>query len=178
MPEEDLERRVAELETALRERKRERRPRGPLGLPRPPTPRELLRAADEHAIPATIASLEATIHALELLRLAIRADDRRRESSERAERIGAAALSRLDDALADARDALEGRPTDEEARRLLAETRRLRDDIESRVRETEGESEAQEGDADDSMDPRVDVESELRSLKEKRNDDSQTGSNR
>ena len=66
------EERFAELETQVEELRREiGPPRGPLGLPRPPSPGELLRFADEHAIPTTIAILEANVRALEALREAI-----------------------------------------------------------------------------------------------------------
>jgi hypothetical protein len=181
----DLEARVEELEGALRELRAERRrpPRGPFGLPRPPTPGEVLRAADEHAVPAAIASLEATIHALELLRLGLRAgragsgsETARRATGtrRRAERVGDAALERLDGALDDLADALEGEPTDPESRRLLSEAERLREEIDERVGETEG---AEEPDGEGPEGPEVDVESELQSIKDEQ-DDAQTGSKR
>ena len=57
-----------ELSTVLRELRDELRreqPRGPLGLPRPPSPSEVVRFADEVAIPGTIAILEVNIKILE-----------------------------------------------------------------------------------------------------------------
>ena len=52
------EERIAELETRIEELSAELRepPRGPLGLPRPPTPGELLAFGDDHAIPTTISA--------------------------------------------------------------------------------------------------------------------------
>ncbi len=186
MTDDDLERRVAELEDALRGLRTEvrRPPRGPLGLPRPPTPGELARAADEHAIPAAIASLEAAIHALELLRLGLRAanPERRRlggrserPRSETAERVGRAALDRLDRALDDAVDALEGTPTDPESREVLAEARRLREEIAERVEKADADTERTDEEAADESKtdagPEVDVESELQSIKDEQNED-------
>jgi len=190
MTDEDLEQRVSDLEDALRDLQREveRPPRGPLGLPRPPTPGELARAADEHAIPAAIASLEASIHALELLRLGLRAgnrSDRRRgrggsARGETAGRVGRAALDRLDRALDDAIDALEGEPSDPESKEVLDEAKRLREEIAERVEEaTEGDTNEEGGpqsETDDEDDgPQVDVDAELQSIKDREN---QTGSNR
>jgi hypothetical protein len=186
MTDDDLEARVSELEDALRELRREveRPPRGPLGLPRPPTPGELARAADEHAIPAAIASLEATIHALELLRLGLRTGSPGRDRTsgktsrgETAERVGRAALDRLDRALDDAVDALEGRPTDPESRELLDEARRLREEIAERVEDAaEGNANRKDETPSETEDsPQVDVDAELQSIKDQEN---QTGSKR
>ncbi len=65
---------AASLE-ALRDDVAPRPRRGPFGLPRPPRPVELLRFADDHAIPTVIALLEANVRALELLRAALRLAD-------------------------------------------------------------------------------------------------------
>jgi len=190
MTDDDLEQRVSDLEDSLRDLRREveRPPRGLLGLPRPPTPGELARAADEHAIPAAIASLEASIHALELLRLGLRAGNRRGRRRERgggsrsetAERVGRAALDRLDRALDDAIDALEGEPADPESKEVLDEAKRLREEIAERVEEAtagdaSGETGAESETDDEDEGPRVDVDAELQSIKDQEN---QTGSNR
>ena len=68
------EERIAELEARIEELSVElgEPPRGPLGLPRPPTPGELLAFVDDHAIPTTIAVLEANVRALKALRGAIK----------------------------------------------------------------------------------------------------------
>lgn len=125
-----------------------RPPRGPMGLPRPPTPRELLSFTERRTIPATIAVLEANIRALELLADAIRmversdsaADraagmDTRDRTRSRATATGRSALGRLETTLDDLQDALEGEPAGPETRRLLEEARALREEIDERLRE-------------------------------------------
>lgn len=166
---EELSETLRELRTEIR-----RPPRGPMGLPRPPTPRELLRFTEAHAIPATVAVLEANIRALELLAAAIRlvegrADDADRVRS-RAESISRSTLDRLDDALADLQDAIEGGPTNPEARRLLAEARDLRAEVDDRLREATATDRTRPGAADRDDEPEgrevpVDVEAELESLR-------------
>ncbi|PSP83222.1 hypothetical protein BRC83_07575 [Halobacteriales archaeon QS_1_68_17] len=177
----DLARLAGELARALGELQRELEPRGPGGLPRPPTPRELLRFTDRVAIPAVILLLETNIRALRLLQRAIRLsegrDDTRGEVQRRAEAVSAATLERLDGTLSDLQAALEGQPTDDRARSLLAEARALRAEIDGEIRSAgREESEAKDGGADPSGDDtdadtaavdgdEVDVESELRSIK-------------
>lgn len=175
---EDLEERVARLEADVRDLRSELRPRGPLGLPRPPTPGELVRAADEHAIPAAIASLTAVIHTLELLRAVLRASGHRSRAdtspaeTDPASRVGAAALARLDDALSDLSGALSGEPPDSDARELLAEVRDLREEIAARAEDAAGDRPADapvdgsEGARGDAAAPAVDVEAELDSIRE------------
>jgi hypothetical protein len=144
--ERDLVTLADELSTTLDELRdelagtRRRPPRGPLGLPRPPTPRELLEFTDEFAIPAAIAGLEATIRTLELLQGAIRltragseAGERGREVRTRAEDASRRTVDRLDDVLVDLQDALAGRPENEEARTLLDDARALRREIDDRL---------------------------------------------
>ena len=122
-------------------------PRGLFGLPRPPTPRELLEFTDEFTIPAVIAVLEANIRALEAFQGAIRlarvgdeATERGREARARTEDLGRGALDRLDDVLVDLQDALDGRPADPEARTLVDDARALRREIDERLRETDRRS--------------------------------------
>jgi hypothetical protein len=175
---------LADLRTEL-DRQRERRdppepPQGPLGLPRPPSPREVLAFADEVAIPAAIAVLEANVRVLEALQRGIRmaeTGDRARTEGERAADRATAAgretLSRLEGALADLQRAVEGGglPENETARELLADARRLRDEVEANIEAAESpasetaDAAASDEDADDAVD--VDVEGELETLKDR-----------
>lgn len=139
----ELEARIDELEGTLEELRDELGPRrGPGGLPRPPSPREVLRFTDEYAIPAAVAALEANVRALELLQAGIRATDTRRAAdetgralSERASGVGRASLDRLDRALSELESALEGpgMPQNRQARDLLGDARRLNEEIRDRV---------------------------------------------
>ncbi len=147
----DLEEQVDELRrelSTLRDRlEGEMRPppTGPLGLPRPPTPGELIRFADEFAIPAAIAVLEANIKALELVRGALRLLDPDRGAVEgerarrRAESVGKSALTRLDRTVDDLQRALEDGtlPRDENAREIVEDARRLRGEIADRIERRE-----------------------------------------
>ncbi|ACV48399.1 MULTISPECIES: DUF7547 family protein [Halomicrobium] len=177
----DLASLVGELVTTLQRLETEFEPRDDDDRLRPPTPRELMRLTSDVAIPATILLLRTNIEALKLLQRALRMADGRAPTADsegsdvraRAERLSATTLSKLDGALADLQDAVEGQPTDDEARELLTEARRLRADIESRIEERsngspEGGSAASlEADGEDeSEDVPVDVDAELRSLKD------------
>lgn len=122
-------------------------PRGPFGLPRPPTPRELLDFTDEFAIPTAIAVLEANIRLLEALQGVIRlartgqeVGERGRETRARTEELSRGALDRLDDVLVDLQDALSGRPENPEARTLLDDARTLRGEIDDRLSEADQHS--------------------------------------
>lgn len=133
----------AELSSTLRDLRRELGPdRGPFGLPRPPSPREVLRFTESYAIPTAIAVLEANIRALEMLAAAIRAVEGSATGAERArdraESVSRASLDRLDDALGDIQNAIEGRPDNDAARRLLEDARTLRDEIDERLRSAPG----------------------------------------
>jgi hypothetical protein len=162
---------------------------------RPSRVTDLLRFTERYTIPTIVAILEANIRLLELLagglRLATgdldREDGRGRRGRSRTagtasagadllartgERTATATLSALDRALTDAAAALEGSdPPDPEARRLLREARRLRADLDERLREA-GERADDEDDEDDAGDPGdattvpVDVEAELRSIRD------------
>lgn len=139
----DLEDLSAELSSTLRDLRRELGPdRGPFDLPRPPSPREVLRFTESYAIPTAIAVLEANIRALEMLAAAIRAVEGSATGAERArdraESVSRASLDRLDDALGDIQDAIEGRPDNDAARRLLEDARTLRDEIDERLRSAPG----------------------------------------
>ena len=147
----DLEEQVDELRrelSTLRDRlEGEMRPppTGPLGLPRPPTPGELIRFADEFAIPAAIAVLEANIKALELVQGALRLLDPDRGAVEgerarrRAESVGRSALTRLDRTVEDLQRALDDGtlPREENAREIVEDARRLRGEIADRMGDVE-----------------------------------------
>ena len=172
-PPDDLEDRIDELEATLEALRDELGPRrGPMGLPRPPGPRRLLRFSDEYAIPAAIAAMEANIRALELLQAGIRATDPGRTADEagrvfrdRASDAGRASLEQLDRALSELEAAIEGSglPANREASELLADARRLNEEIRDRVEA--GEAMGRSGAV------RIDVESELDSIREEVSDE-------
>lgn len=149
----ELAERVAALERAverIEEREREV-PRGPLGLPRPPTPREALTFATEDAIPTAVAVLDAQVRALEALRSALRllepgvraaeGRDGGRDADARRE-----TLARLDAAIDDLRSAASGDalPSNRSARDLLTEARELTADLEAEVEAAREERDARE----------------------------------
>lgn len=168
-PDEDLTERVAQLETTLEALRAELEdpPRGPLGLPRPPTPRELLRVTDQHVIPTSIAILEATIRSLELLQRALRLAEPERTARggaadlrTRTEELSRETLERLDDALAELQSALEGGslPRNPEARSIVEDARRLNEEVRDRLASVEDGHANGRGE--------VDVDSELQSIKD------------
>lgn len=185
--EDELAARLTELESAITELRDRtvRPPRGPLGLPRPPTPREFMEYTDKYAIPATIAFLQANIRALQafqaalkMLRGADRTRDRTADARERTMQLGTKTLDALDAALDDLKDAYrEGAlPDDSEARTILTEAQRLTDDIREELRLTAEphQIDLQTGKRRTrgamTSDPRVDpteVESELDMLRER-----------
>jgi hypothetical protein len=155
-----LEAAVRELTDTLEDLRVELRepPRGPLGVPRPPSPRELLRLTEGYTIPALVAFLETNVRMLELLAATLRVADRRpldavdeagvleagSRTLEAAGRDGAdglaaasrATLERLDDALAELQAAAGGdAPDDPEVQRLLSEARELRAEVDERLSE-------------------------------------------
>lgn len=183
---EELAARLSELEDAVTElRDRSLRPpRGPLGLPRPPTPREFIEFTDRYAIPATIAFLEANIRALEAFQATLRvargteeASDRATAARERTAELGAKTLDALDAALEELKDAYQegALPDDPESRSILQEAQRLTDEIRDELRTTTGtrrrhtskDSTGSRGES--TKDPRVDpseVETELDMLRD------------
>ncbi|MFB6218683.1 MAG: hypothetical protein ABEH77_05815 [Halobacteriaceae archaeon] len=160
---EELAARVEELSEAVEQLRAEfaTPPRGPLGLPRPPTPREVARFTADYTIPAAVASLEAAARALELLQAVLRAAEEGSRARGRAERAGEAVLDRLDDALAELQAAIEGSdlPPDPAARELLEEARRLSRE----TGESLADAEAAEEQSDDESS--VDVEEELETIR-------------
>ncbi|MFW5957139.1 MAG: DUF7547 family protein [Natronomonas sp.] len=127
-------------------------PRGPLGLPRPPTPTEVLRFAEGYAIPTIVAILEANIRVLEMLARVLRVADGRpldgsgRDGIERASRT---TLQKLDGALSDIQTAIEGgEPSNPDVARLLDEARSLREEIDDRLPEATAEPSTMDGTKD------------------------------
>ncbi|SEP05120.1 hypothetical protein SAMN05216388_102926 [Halorientalis persicus] len=180
---EDLARLAADLARSLRDLQRELEP-GRRRRLRPPSPRELLRFTDEVAIPGAILILETNVRALRLLQRAIRladpdrsvTDERDTAVRDRAVQLSRTTVRKLDDVLADVQDAVEGRPTDDEAARVLAEARSLRDEIDDRLA-AETESTDRESDPATSASVPVDVDAELQSIKDDLDDgDSDDGS--
>ncbi|MGB9932174.1 DUF7547 family protein [Haloarcula amylolytica] len=168
----DLTALVTDLVTTLQELETEVEPTTDSGLPRPPTPGELLRFTSDVTIPAVILVLKSNIEALKLLRRALRMAEGRPTSTgsasdevrQRASDLSRATLSRLDGALTDLQRAVEGTPEDEEARELIQEAQQLRSQIQDRLADETGAS----GDAepDRGTDVPVDVDAELRSIKD------------
>lgn len=168
----DLTALVTDLVTTLQELETEVEPTTDSGLPRPPTPGELLRFTSDVTIPAVILVLKSNIEALKLLRRALRMAEGRPTSTgsasdevrQRASNLSRATLSRLDGALTDLQQAVEGTPEDEEARELIQEAQQLRNQIRDRL--------ADESDGGEAVDPEqvtdvpVDVDAELRSIKD------------
>jgi len=177
----DLARLVGDLVSTLRQLEDEFEPQTDDGMPRPPTVRELLRLTSDVAIPATILLLRSNIEALKLLQRALRMADGRPPTTRsgsgevraRAEEVSMRTLSKLDGALADLQDAVEGQPSNDETRELLEEARQLRTDVEDRLEErtngdrqrADGETDGTINDEDDTNVP-VDVDAELQSLKD------------
>jgi hypothetical protein len=123
----------------------------------PPSVGDVLRFTEEYTIPTLIATLEATIKALELFRkvlgVATPGDTRRSDRRDRSGPLGDLSPGPLDDAVTDAssraseqlanrlddlRTALSETdlPQNDEARDIVADARSLADEIESRVRES------------------------------------------
>jgi hypothetical protein len=157
--EQELAETTAELSETLESLRDElaRPPRGPLGLPRPPKPSELLRVTEQYTIPTVVALLEAAIRSLELLGAALRVADGRpidaiTERSGRSDgpgsrdRIAATSretLRRLDDALAELQSAARGEPSNPEVQALFDEARTLSAKVDERLRDAVAESETE-----------------------------------
>jgi hypothetical protein len=168
----DLTALITDLVTTLQDLETEVEPTTDSGLPRPPTPGELLRFTSDVTIPAIILILRTNIEALKLLRRALRMAEGRPTSTgsasgemrQRVSDLSRATLSRLDGALTDLQQAVEGRPEDEEARELIQEAQQLRAQIQERLAdETAGTGDAESSEATDVP---VDVDAELRSIKD------------
>jgi len=168
----DLTALITDLVTTLQDLETEVEPTTDSGLPRPPTPGELLRFTSDVTIPAIILILRTNIEALKLLRRALRMAEGRPTSTgsasgemrQRASDLSRATLSRLDGALTDLQQAVEGRPEDEEARELIQEAQQLRAQIQERLADETGDTGAAE--SNQATDVPVDVDAELRSIKD------------
>lgn len=170
---------LADLTRSLQELEREMEPERRL---RPPTPGELSQFTSEVAIPGLILVLRTNIKALQLLQRTIRLAQGRNPRSggsagaevrERAESLSRATLSQLDSTLSEIQSAVEGRPPDDETRELLSEARDLRDRVRDEL-EADGTDPGGEGAGvtDEGRDPvDIDVEAELRTLKDDLDDD-------
>lgn len=141
---------VSELSTTLTdiqdaladEQGHQRHQRQPRRVRRPPAPGRFLQFTEEYTIPTLISLLETNIRALELfqglLRLINGRDSRRSDANllsgnRQVQKTGKRTLGALDSALSDIQGALEGEPTDSEARSLLDDARSLRRDIDNRL---------------------------------------------
>lgn len=170
---------LADLTRSLQELEREIEPDRRL---RPPTPGELSQFASEVAIPGLILVLRTNIKALQLLQRTIRLAQGRdvrsggsagTEVRERAESLSRATLAQIDDTLSDIQAAVDGRPPDDETRELLSEARDLRDRLQNELESDGTDTDGEESDAAEvSGDPvDIDVEAELRTLKDDLEDD-------
>ncbi len=166
------EERIAELEERIEELSGELRspPDGPFGLPRPPTPGEVLAFVDDHAIPTTIAILEANIRALRALRGAInllrRAEKRDPTGTaenlrDRTDSVAREAVTELDRAVSDLTAAIEddSLPDDKEARSVLQEIRSVRDEVADALTSEGASSDAPDDTPDSSAGESADAES-------------------
>jgi len=188
-PDDELARAASDLADSLRELRDDVAPRrGPLGLPRPPRPDEVLRFADEAAIPALVAILKANVRALEALqraiRLARRGEDARQrgdEARDRAADLSRATLQRVDSALEEFQRAVEsgGLPDDSPAAPVLDDARELRREIDRRLRDATAQERTLDGFESDDEAPRedvnVDVDAELDSLRDQYRDEDEGG---
>jgi hypothetical protein len=183
----ELEAVLVELTETLDSLQDELEPAARGGGFRPPSPGDVARFTDEVAIPAAILVLETNLRALELLQRTIRmANGRQTRSSRssdgttisaRAEAASRTTLSRLDGALSEIQSAIDGRPPDDDAQELLEEARELRSEIEARLEaseressETRGHERGSDGDAAEGVS--IDVDAELRSIKDDLDEDS------
>lgn len=172
---------LTDLTTTLRELEQEVEPEGPRG-PRLPTPSELSRFTSEVAIPGLILILRTNVRALQLLQRALRLADGRNPSPDsavseartRAEEVGRASLSQLDDVLTELQSALEARPENEQADELLSRANDLREQVQDELAEDGTHPSDQEDGTPPEMDQSeavgIDVESELQSLKDNLDD--------
>lgn len=163
-PDPGLSGQVADLRQTLEELETEVDRDRPL---RPPTPQELLRFTSEVTIPAIVLVLRTNIEALKLLQRTLRIADGRDSADRlqsRAESVATTALSQLDDTLSNLQSVVEGRPTDSRAEELLDDARDLRGEVERSLEASDG-STAEPSTVD------IDVDEELRSIKDDLDDE-------
>lgn len=173
-----LERDLRRLQRRSREAGRSRPP-----VPRPPSLREVIGFVDQYAIPTAITFLELNIKSLELVRGTLRL--LAGEDGEGGGVTGAReadvdvrgmALERFDRLVTDLQAGIEsGRlPSDDDARRILEDARRLRNDIADRLEDLEGNDDGRtaatgtvdsEGTEPGDAPTDIDVEGELDTIK-------------
>ena len=123
---------------------------------RPPTPSDLLRFTREYTIPTVVATLEATIAALDLLGEVLRfvetgrsARDRAGDASEHldVDRAGESAVAGAERALSELRRVLADAdlPDEPTSRALIEDARALSQEIEARIRESREASSVESG---------------------------------
>lgn len=157
----------------------------------PPSVADILQFTEEYTLPTLIATLEATIEALELFRrilgVATPGDTDQRVGRNRQERqrrsvldtalseAGTQASDQFADRLADLRTALSETdlPADDDARSIIADARELTDEIEARVRDADDARSANRRDSSRASD-----DDRARSDAAARRDSSNTGPNR
>lgn len=164
----ELARRLDDLERAIAEL-REDLTAGESREGRPPTRETARRLADEFAVPAIDAALEANIRSLELLRELIRSTDRGRRTPSDDRDPLSGTVRRFERTLEEIEAALEGStlPRNADARGLLTEARRLNEAISERL----DPSDRVGDEPDDETVVRIDVESELESIKDELDDE-------
>lgn len=144
----EIRERIDRLERDLRRLQRRSRDDGRArpSVPRPPSLREVISFVDQYAIPTAITFLELNIKTLELVRGTLRllaVEDGEAGSVTRAGGanvdVRGRALERFDRLVTDLQAGIEsGRlPSDDDARRILEDARRLRSDIADRLEDIE-----------------------------------------
>ena len=178
MSDADLTRLLRDLTREVQTLQRELDDSGRRGLP---SGSQLSRFTSEVAIPGVILVLETNIRALQLLRRTIRLVDGREprdarggagsELRDRAEQLGETTLARLDSALADVQQTLEAQDGTDEASEILAEARQLQSRIRDEFDTETDQPERTEGEQSRKGPVDIDVDSELRTLKQNLEDD-------
>jgi len=172
-PDPDITELLADLTQELRSLQQEVEPDRDRSLRR-----DLARLTSEVAIPGLILLLKTNIQVLQLLRRAIRIADGRnprqsRETGEmrkRAEQLGQVTLAQLDNVLSELQGAVEERPDSDRSVQLIEEARNIRQQIQDELN-TDGES------IEDADEVDIDVEAELRALKDDLDDQPDTSGN-
>lgn len=173
---EELTERLAALEAAVRELREEiseREDHQDMTTPRPSE--ELLRLADEAALPALISVLKANIRMLEGLRRAIReskADDRPEDAVDA---IDSSTADRVDSILVELQRAMEAAPENPAARDVLDQAKELRGELDRHIREAKQYKESLDSaitrEADEEVETiEIDIDAELEEIKRQHRD--------
>lgn len=156
-----LEDQLADVQAELKQHRDETR--GPV-----PSPVDLLRVADQHAIPGLIALLEAHIHALRLLQRTIRVmvpDSQTPQPTGTPvtiERAASSVADQLDRLIADLRDTTAA-PEHNSLDPVIQEAREIRDEL-TRLADS-AELDGQEDMISEGDRPDPDIDAELQSIK-------------